>query len=406
MLPLLVAAASRLVGSRTRAEALRGVAVSSGAGALRASCSRTRTRCCRSDEFWSDVQQAGGGGLRVRQARPRLRLGVLYYLWVLTWGLRVGAARGGARRARWSRFREDLRRALFLVPWPLVFIVYMGTQERFFGRWLLPALPALAILAGARRGARCSTRSRRGGRACSRVAAAVVAVALAPGPLLQRARRPRALARRHAQPGARLDGRATCRRARRSWSSRSSRTRGSRTPTRRTPRKRAARGLTRSGRRWIKFPTGRTTVDEQGRQRRGGKGRFVSVEDYERTLRPALIDSYERGGYCWVVAGSTQYGRASRDPGEVPRAIALLPGARRGAADVVYRVIALPRRARARSSSTSTGASTTTRAPTSGPGPSVIDVPPAGRPLRAARGAHAPRPERPVRLQIRRIGCR
>ncbi len=97
------------------------------------------------------------------------------------------------------------------------------------------------------------------------------------------------------------------------------------------------RGLTRSGRRWIKFPTGRTTVDDQGRQRRGGKGRFVSVEDYERTLRPALIDAYERGGYCWVVAGSTQYGRALRDPGEVPRAIRYYRALARRA-EVVYRV--------------------------------------------------------------------
>ncbi len=56
----------------------------------------------------------------------------------------AGAALAGAALA----FRGDLRCALFLVPWPLVFIAYMGTQERFFGRWLLPALPALAILAG------------------------------------------------------------------------------------------------------------------------------------------------------------------------------------------------------------------------------------------------------------------
>ena len=95
--------------------------------------------------------------------------------------------------------------------------------------------------------------------------------------------------------------------------------------------------MTRSGRRWIKFPTGRTTVDEQGRQRRGGKGRFVSVEDYERTLRPALIDAYEAGGFCWVVAGSTQYGRAQRDPGEVPRAIAYYAALARRA-DTVYTV--------------------------------------------------------------------
>ena len=46
----------------------------------------------------------------------------------------------------------------------------------------------------------------------------------------------------------------------------------------------------------------------------GGKGRVVSIEDYERTLRPALIGSYARGGYCWVVIGSTQYGRAFAEP--------------------------------------------------------------------------------------------
>jgi hypothetical protein len=83
-----------------------------------------------------------------------------------------------------------------------------------------------------------------------------------------------------------------------------------------------ARGLTRSGRRWIKFPTGRTTIDERGRTIPGGKGRDVSIEDYERTLRPALVGAYARGGYCWVVSGSTQYGRAFADPGEVPNAIA------------------------------------------------------------------------------------
>ena len=67
----------------------------------------------------------------------------------------LAAALGGRRGA----FREDVRRALFLVPWPLVFILYMGTQERYFGRWLLPAFPALALLAGLAARA-CSTASR------------------------------------------------------------------------------------------------------------------------------------------------------------------------------------------------------------------------------------------------------
>jgi hypothetical protein len=46
----------------------------------------------------------------------------------------------------------------------------------------------------------------------------------------------------------------------------------------------------------------------------------VKLEDYEKTLRPALLDTYRRYGYCWLVAGSTQYGRAYADPAAVPRA--------------------------------------------------------------------------------------
>jgi hypothetical protein len=33
------------------------------------------------------------------------------------------------------------------------------------------------------------------------------------------------------------------------------------------------------------------------------------------------VGSYARGGYCWVVTGSTQYGRAFAEPEEVPNAI-------------------------------------------------------------------------------------
>jgi hypothetical protein len=51
-------------------------------------------------------------------------------------------------------------------------------------------------------------------------------------------------------------------------------------------------------------------------------GRPVSLEDYERTLSPALIGLYERGGFCVVVTGSTEEGRALVDPAAVPAAIA------------------------------------------------------------------------------------
>ena len=48
---------------------------------------------------------------------------------------------------------------------------------------------------------------------------------------------------------------------------------------------------------------------------------MIRFEDYERFTRPALLSSYARGGFCWVVTGSTQYGRAFAEPREVPDAI-------------------------------------------------------------------------------------
>jgi hypothetical protein len=52
------------------------------------------------------------------------------------------------------------------------------------------------------------------------------------------------------------------------------------------------------------------------------EGRKVRPEDYERTLSPSLVSYYEQHGYCWVVSGSTQSGRAFADPRGVPQAIA------------------------------------------------------------------------------------
>ena len=52
--------------------------------------------------------------------------------------------------------------------------------------------------------------------------------------------------------------------------------------------------------------------------------------------RPALIGYYEQHGYCWVVTGSTQSGRAFADPRAVPLAIAYYR-ALAAQGEVVYR---------------------------------------------------------------------
>jgi hypothetical protein len=79
---------------------------------------------------------------------------------------------------------------------------------------------------------------------------------------------------------------------------------------------------TPTGERWWRWPTWLTTLDRFGHQLPRGEHRFVLVDQYERNLYPALLNRYVNDGYCWVVIGSLQAGRAFAQPGEAPQAIA------------------------------------------------------------------------------------
>jgi Dolichyl-phosphate-mannose-protein mannosyltransferase len=72
--------------------------------------------------------------------------GFSYYLDSLTWGLGwlalLAAAAGAA-----LEFRREVVRGLLLVSMPLALYAYLAVQSRYFGRWLLPAYPVLAMLA-------------------------------------------------------------------------------------------------------------------------------------------------------------------------------------------------------------------------------------------------------------------
>jgi hypothetical protein len=87
--------------------------------------------------------------------------------------------------------------------------------------------------------------------------------------------------------------------------------------------------------RWRKYPSLLSRIAADGTLVPDGAG-LVTIENYERTLAPALLGYYREHGYCWVVSGSTQSGRAFADPAAVPAAIAYY---RRLASqgDVVYR---------------------------------------------------------------------
>jgi Dolichyl-phosphate-mannose-protein mannosyltransferase len=248
--------------------------------------------------------------------------GIVYYLWSLTWGLGwvpALAALGGAVTV----WRSDRALWWLLVPAALAFLAFMGLQGRYFGRWLLPIFPIMCLLAAgfavqtARAGAgllgrwqlRRDPAARRrdgGGVAALRVGLAALLVAALLGQgliysvhsgLVLASADTRTLTRNwmltHIAAGSRVVVEPVSPNV---W-----------------------------GQRWKKYPS---RFDRLA-PRRAADGRLeprytheVSLEDYERTLRPALIGYYEEEGYCWVISGSTESGRAFADPSAVPQAIA------------------------------------------------------------------------------------
>ena len=270
----------------------------------------------------SSASNDGGGKLGLTQEN-----GVLYYVWTLTWGLGwvpLAAAAGGAvallvrdRPAGW----------MLLVP-VIVFVAFMGTQDRYFARWLLPVYPLLCLLAAHGAVSLASVVAGRVPRRAAWVPIAVAALAVCLQGLV------------HAIHNDLVLSRADTRQLARDWMVRNI-PEGAKVVVEPVapdqwamdPGSPRAAG---NGNRWNKWPTSRSLVRNDGSIIRSGRGRVVKLEDYERTTRPELLDSYARGGYCWVLTGSTQYGRAFAEPAEVPRAIAYYRElARRG--EVVFR---------------------------------------------------------------------
>ncbi|HXS43847.1 MAG TPA: glycosyltransferase family 39 protein [Solirubrobacteraceae bacterium] len=219
--------------------------------------------------------------------------GHLYYLWTLTWGLGwlPLAAALAALPLLWLR---DRRLLAMLGPAVVLFVLVMGLQGRFYGRWLLPVYPVACVLA------------------------AVAAVALAErlprwaGPVLAALLLGQGLlASVH---GDRVLSRPDTRNLARAWLA-AHVPAGTRVVVEPINPDAWASDVghalaTANGARFRKWRSLRDVRD----------GRVVNIEDYERTLFPGLLDRYRRAGFCWVVSGSTQRGRAEADPAAVPLA--------------------------------------------------------------------------------------
>jgi hypothetical protein len=251
----------------------------------------------------SAASSDGGGKLGLTASR-----GIAYYLGTATWGLGwlpALAALGGAV----ALSVRDWRRALVLVPALVVFVLFMGTRDRYFARWLLPIYPLAALLAAY--GALAALAWLRRPAA----AVALAGVLLCAQGLVFAIHNDVVLARADTRQLARDWMVANVPAGTRvviepvmpdSWAS--------------DPGT-AVRGTTGNGARWAKWPTSRSRLNPDGTPRKGGLGPIVKLEDYERTLFPQLVKQYADRGYCTVLTGSTQFGRALAQPQKVPLAI-------------------------------------------------------------------------------------
>jgi len=236
----------------------------------------------------------------------------VYYLWSFTWG--VGwipalAALGGAVTV-WRKQRPV---GWVLVPVAVLYLLFLSLQGRYFGRWLLPIFPIVCLLAASFAlevaGWASGRTPRPRGAAAAFTALAVIALtaqglvySIHSGLVLSRADT-RNLARAwvvgNIPAGARIVVEPVVPNA---WLND---TGGS--------------GATHV--RWVKYPTLRVVLNPATGAPEAAH-RTVPLENYESTLSPALVSYYERNGYCWVVSGTTQAGRAFADPQVVPHAIA------------------------------------------------------------------------------------
>ena len=260
------------------------------------------------------TQQALAGGSDPEKLGTTAASGTAFYFWTFTWGLGWAPSIAALAGSVMLVVRRRLAVAFVLLPAPIAFIIFMGDQQRYFGRWLMPVFGIIALLAGygAVEAARWLIRARRmpvvlaaGALAVVMLGQSLAAVIHNDGVLSKADTRnvTRAWMVRHVPAGAKVVveplvstdwgqdiGRSL------QW-----------TPT---------------GARWQLWNPYVTDVDSRGNHLPLGEHRYVAIDEYERTLRPELLQEYENGGYCWVVIGSLQAGRSFAQPKIAPSAIA------------------------------------------------------------------------------------
>jgi hypothetical protein len=260
------------------------------------------------------TQQALAGGSDPEKLGTTAASGTAFYVWTFTWGLGWAPSIGALAGSVLLLVRRRLALALVLLPASIAFIVFMGDQQRYFGRWLMPVFPIVALLAGygTVEIARWLIRAR---RMPVLVAAGAVTIVMLGQSLTADIHNDVVLSR------------ADTRNVTRAWMV-AHVPAGAKVVVEPVVSNDWAQDIGRSlrwtptGARWQLWNPYVTDVDAQGNHLPPGEHRYVAVDEYERTLRPELLQEYANDGYCWVVIGSLQAGRSFAQPKIAPAAIA------------------------------------------------------------------------------------
>lgn len=204
---------------------------------------------------------------------------IVYYAKTLTWGLGwlplLAAAAGAA-----LLIARDRVNALILVPVPLVLLAMLSTGNQLFARWLLPAYPALVLLAAYAAVSAVDRLPRPAPRWAPSTALVLAALLLGAQGAAESVHLGRVFARTDTRTQAHqwlMTHTATASRV--------------------VIEPFLPRGFygTRTPSRLVRFPVPKRTLA------------------YEQSLRPALIDEYRRGGWCLIVVGSYQRDRGLKE---------------------------------------------------------------------------------------------
>ena len=312
LLPIVAAAAAQFAATGGRAGALRGI----GAVAVVALLSffvANPYSVLDFSSFWdglthqSDASSSDAGKLGLTQDS-----GYAYYLWSFGWGLGwlpLCFAVGGAVRM----FVDERRLFWMLVPAIIVFVLFMGSQERYFGRWLMPVFPFVCVLAAYAAIELADWLGRISPALRPTFVAAAVVLLCGQGLV-------------YSLHSGLVLSREDTRNIAREWMVKNvpERTKIVVEPV--VPDQWAQdigrpSALVDNGNRWNKYPLSRRIDPATGEPVPGAAG-VVNIEDFERVLHPGLVDIFEKRSYCYVVVGSTQRGRAEVEPEVVPQALA------------------------------------------------------------------------------------